>query len=196
MADIYNHRCRWFVALFLMCAAYPRPVAADFASFQQELVEAEKLRITDPKRFDAVLDQLEREKEDATPAQLDYLSYLRAYDFLVYKNEPEISIQLAKQLFSKTRDQDLKFRTGSFLVNTYASSRHFSEGLRLLNQTLPMRDKVVDKDVRHTGINGAGIFYNEMGQYALGLRYAEEVLSDQPSRRNRCVAGMYRQEAL
>ena len=114
---------------------------------------------------------------------------------MVYRNQVERGIAQAKAVFRQAKDVDLKFRAGSLLVNSYAINRDFTEGLRYLNQTLPMRHRVRDKDIRHDGIDSAAALYNQLGQYQLGLRYARETLADQPNPRALCGAGHFQIEA-
>ncbi|MBA2239230.1 MAG: diguanylate cyclase [Lysobacter sp.] len=68
--------------------------------------------------------------------------------------------------------------------------RDFSEGLRVLNQTLPLSDQVENKEWRDIGLNSAALFYNALGQHTLALQYANEVLDGGPSDEVRCVAGI------
>lgn len=190
-----THSGIWLLAivLVLVCAA---PTVRAFASFEQRLQEADKLRSSDGPRFTTLLDELDAGSKDATPVQLQRLRYLRAYQSVVYRNQPRQGIIQAKAVFDEAKAPDLKFRAGSLLVNTYAFTRNFTEGLRYLNQTLPMRSRVHDKDIRHDGINSAAVLYNQLGQYQLGLHYAQETLSDHPNPRARCAAGLMRLEAM
>lgn len=187
-----THRQAWLLALSLLCVG---SVASAPRTFEQRLGEANKLRKTDPQRFAVALDELNAVKDGASSPQLQRLRYLRAYQSVVYRNELEEGIAEAKALFEDATEIDLKFRAGSLLVNSYALSRNFSDGLRQLNQTLPMRYRVQDKDIRHDGIDSAAALYNQLGQYQLGLKYAETTLSDNPNPGARCAAGLFRVEA-
>ena len=178
----------WLLVVALSCAA---PVAAASASFDQELLAADKLRSLDGQRFAALLDGLDARSRGATSLQLQRLRYLRAYQAIVYRNQPQEAIIHATALLNEATDPDLKFRAGSLLVNGYSSTRNFTEGLRQLNQLLPMRAQVRDDDIRHDGINAAASLYNELGQHKLGLQYAKETLADAPNPRARCVAGLF-----
>ena len=181
----------WWVALLLCMAA----TASASVPFEQQLVEADKARRSDPQRFAALLTELDAQRKNATPTQLHRLRFLHAYQSVVYRNRPKQGILQAEALFKEATDPDLKFRAGSLLANSYALTRNFTQGLRYLNQTLPMRDRVQDKDIRHDGINSAAVLYNELGQYRLGAQYADETLSDTPNARAQCAAGLFRLEA-
>lgn len=164
-------------------------------SFEQQLVEADGLRSIDAGRFAALLDELEARSKEAAPIQLQRLRYLRAYQTVVYRNQADQGAAEAEALFKEVADVDLRFRAGSLIANSYAITRNFKEGLRYLHQILPMRHRVQDKDIRHDGIDSAAALYNELGQYELGLMYAEETLFDKPNPRARCAAGFFRLQA-
>lgn len=187
-----THGGIWFLAVVLSCAA---SVAVASASFEQRLVEANALRSVDRARFTTLLDELDAQSGDATALQRQRLQYLRAYQSVVHRNQVDVGIAQAKVLFDEVVHPDLKFRAGSLLVNSHALSRNFSEGLRYLNQTLPLRRRVQDKDIRHDGIDSAAALYNQLGQYQLGLQYAQETLADSPNPRARCAAGLFQAES-
>src|SRR3546814_11454832 len=47
---------------------------------------------------------------------------------------------------------------------------------------------IEDRDSRHHGLVASGILYNQVGEYELGRRYAQQVLDDNANDRNRCIA--------
>jgi diguanylate cyclase (GGDEF)-like protein len=159
------------------------------------LAEADKARSSNPKRFAELLAALDASRHRATLLQQQRLRYLHAYSMLAYEDNPSVATSLAKALFKETSDVDLKFRAGALVANSGAITRNFSEGLRYLEQSLALRGQVADRDVRHDGINAAAIIYNQLGQYRLGLQYAEETLADKPRPRARCFAAHLRLEA-
>ena len=182
----------WLLVLVLLCAT--STVRAS-ASFENGLLEADKLRSVDHSRFAVLLDELNTDKQQASEAQLHHLQYLRAYQSVVHRNQVEEGIATAKALFEHTKAVDLKFRAGSLLVNSYAINRNFTEGLRYLNLTLSMRHRVHAKDIRQDGLDAAAAFYNQMGQYKIGLQYAQETLSDTPNPRALCIARLLQMES-
>src|SRR3546814_17217966 len=89
-------------------------------------------------------------------------------------------------------DPDLKFRAGSLVANSLAINRNFTEALRYLNQTLPVRGSVKDGNIRDDGVNTAANLSNQLGQYQLGLSYAMEPQYGDPAPRARCNASFPR----
>lgn len=178
----------------LLCVVSGSGVAS--TRFERDLQEADRSRSSDPKRFSSLLNALEANVEQAGPAQRQRLQYLRIYSRALYDNRLDEAIEDGVALYEEAIDTDLKYRTGSLIINAYALRRNFGEGLQFLDSAMALKDQVRDKDIRHDGINTAAVLYNQLGQHQLGLRFAEETLSEQPSPRPRCFAGYLRLQAI
>ena len=150
--------------------------------------QAEAIKTSQPAKFYTLLEGLEKRIEEASPEQRLRLRLLRAHGFLM-KGKAELAIRELRQLQQETQDPEMLFWTGSLLVNTYALTRQFEQGLTTLNDILPLATKVEKKDVRHRGLLVAGLLYNQVGEYTLGDQYAKQVLADEPEGRNRCAVG-------
>lgn len=177
------------LAVMVMCLAPAAGFAAP-ASFAEKLAEADRIRSSDPRRLAVLLDQLDEAKRGVEPSLQQYLQFLRVYQLVVYRNQVDAGMVQAKVLFDEAIDQDLRFRAGTFLTNILGTRRQFSEGLRVLNQTIAMRHQIKNDEWRDVGLNSSALFYNELGQHELALQYANEVLEGSSSNEVRCVAGM------
>ncbi|PZO10527.1 MAG: hypothetical protein DCF27_02540 [Lysobacteraceae bacterium] len=164
-------------------------------AFEAMLRQADLVRSSDPEQFQQLLGQLTSSVEAASNSQREQLAYLRAYQ-LGFSGRFDLGIAAAKKIFDTTSDVALKFRAGSLMINSYASTREFTEGLRYLDQTLALVDQVQDPDIRHHGWTAASQIYSAVGQYDLARHYAELVLADDPTPRTSCVAGYSRLEAI
>lgn len=164
-------------------------------AFEAMLAQAELVRSSDPDQFESLLGQLNASVDAANPAQLEHLAYLKAYH-LAYTGRFDLGIQAAKAVFETTSDVNLKLRVGSLVVNSYAATREFADGLRYLDQTLPLVDQADDPEARHIGWAAASLMYNQVGQYELARHFADRVLADDATPRTDCVAGYSRIEAL
>lgn len=180
------------VAVVLCLVSPPGHASSGYAAL---LEEAESVRSSDPQRFETLLGRLTSDIAQATPAQREQLEYLKVYR-LAYTGRFDLAIDTAKRLFDETQDVNIKYRAGSLIVNGYAATREFTEGLRYLDKTLALADRIQDRDLRHHGITAAAVIYNQVGQYDLGLHYADQVLQDQTSPRIACYTGYSRLEAL
>jgi diguanylate cyclase len=179
------------LAIFVGSGAF----ASGPLSFDQKLAQADLIRSTDYAKFSALVKQLEKESAQASPLQRQRLKYLQAYRTGVYLDKPQEAIGIAKEIYKETKDVTLKYRSGSLIASLSAIKRDFSVGLRYLDRVMPLRDRVADKNIRHEGIGAAAMFYNQLGQYEVGLKYADEVLSAKPAPRSYCGAGYVRLES-
>lgn len=181
------------VLLCLASGAVAAPV--DSPAFDAMLQQAERVRSADPAQFERLLGQLEASLDVASDGQREQLAYLQAYH-LAYTGRFDLGIEAARTLFESTNDVSLKLRAGSLIVNSYAATREFTEGLRFLERTLPLVDQVQDPEIRHHGWTSAAVIYNQVGQYDLGRHYADRVLADAATPRTACITGYARLEAL
>ncbi len=188
-----NARARIWLWMALLLAA-PLHAAAP-PSFERSLQEADRLRSSSPEKFASLLASLNARVGEASQEQRQRLRYLQAYELAAYRNDLDAGIAQAKALFQEVTDPNLKYRAGSFLVNSFALNRNFREGLLYLHRTLPMRAEVNDRALRHDASHAASLLYSQLGQHKLSLQYAEETLADNPSPRSRCVATIHRVEA-
>ena len=186
----------WRVLLAtLLGALLPLSATATAATIDELLSTAEAVRSTDPKAFASALTQIDEVKEQATPKQLRQLRLLRAYQKIV-TGKYDDAIKDAQTIYDEAPEPALRFRAALLIANGAAITRDFSLGLRYLENALSIQDQVNDKELRHLGFVVASILYNQYGQFALGQHYAEQVLEQQSSPRNRCFSEQLRVEAL
>ncbi|KFL36925.1 hypothetical protein N788_12415 [Arenimonas donghaensis DSM 18148 = HO3-R19] len=159
------------------------------------LERAELVRSADPEQFNELVGQLNASIKAASDRQRQKLEYLKAYQ-LSFSGRFDLGIEAAKTLFENSTDIETKVQAGSLIVNSYAATRDFSEGLRYLNQMIGLVDEVGDPEIRHHAWAAAGSISNHVGQYEQGIRYADLMLADSPSARTSCFAGALRMEAF
>jgi len=182
----------WLVSASLCLVSPPGSASA---SVEALLQQAEAVRSSNPKVFQQLLLQLNAEKQNATQKQREQLSYLNAYAE-AYAGRYDVAIRDARSLIETSSDVDTRFRAGALIVNSYAVTRQFAEGLRQLEQTLSLVDRIRDPTLRQHGLIVAAAIYNQIGQYRLGLYYSEQILSESAPERTRCFAGQHKLEAL
>lgn len=159
------------------------------------LQQAEQVKSSEPKVFQQLLQQLQRERERATTAQREHIEYLIIYD-VAFQGQYEKATARAHALIERTQDPEMKFRTGVLIANTSTLGRKFTESLRLLETTLTLVDQVKSKELRHQGLGVAAFTYGQVGQHQLALRYAERILEDAPQPRTQCFANQVKFDAL
>src|SRR3546814_903841 len=93
-----------------------------------------------------------------------------------------------KDLHANGASDEIRYRSGAMLANAYAITREFREGLMVVEETIGSSAGIEDRDTRHHGLVASGILYNQVGEYELGRRYAQQVFDDNANDRNRCIA--------
>ena len=176
------------VVLWLFCMA---PLALPAASRLPALIEqADQVRSANPARFNQLLDQIKPLEGEATTQQHDKIAYLRAYAS-TYAGRCDEAVLKSNAIIAGSTDPDIKARSSALIVNCYALSRRFIEGLRELDRLTNLASKAnLDETKQHTLFASANL-YNQVGQYRLGLRDVDRLLSDSGdvSPRNQCFAG-------
>ncbi len=184
---------RGMLALVLCMPA--NAVLAAPPALEALLQQAEDARSSDPHRFQRLLGELEQHIDRANKDQREQIDYLQAYGSS-FRGHYDEAIRRAHQLMESSTNPEIQFRAGALIVNTHALRRQFTEGLRQLEQTLTLVDKIQSPKLRHHGLGVASYLYNQVGQYRLGLRYAERILEEEPDARTLCFANQARFDSL
>lgn len=169
--------------------------SSDSGSFESLLQQADAVRSADSTRFLALLKDLDAQVDEATPLQRQRLRYLHTYR-MALAGDFAAAIADLRRLFDETDDVTLKYRAGAFLVNSFAATREFADGLLYVDRMLELLPKVPDRETRQAGLVGAAVLYNQVGEYGLALHHADAILSEPTSGRTRCMAEFVRLEAL
>lgn len=191
LSRVFLTAMMWTMAAAASATAAVAPSGRVDALLQQ----AEQVKSSEPKVFQQLLQQLQREREQATTAQREHIEYLIIYD-VAFQGQYEKATARAHALIERTQDPEMKFRTGVLIANTSTLGRKFTESLRLLETTLTLVDQVKSKELRHQGLGVAAFTYGQVGQHQLALRYAERILEDAPQPRTQCFANQVKFDAL
>ena len=173
-----------WILLALCCASFG--VSAN-PSIEAMLQQADGIRTSDLHGFNRLLDRLDGLAAQATDPQRERLRLLHAYRALM-RGDADGAILILEELSATVDDPVTRYRVGALQANTFAINRRFEEGLRVLESLLPASDGVEDVAARHQGLLAAGILYNQVGEFDLGMRSAQRVLSEGSSGRNLCLA--------
>lgn len=181
----------WFALLCPAMAAWgaPAPGATEL------LAQAESIRSAEPARFSELIDVLQKRRDELEPRQREQLAYLEIYR-QGFGGNYDVVIPRLKALIDSAQDRDIRFRANALLVNLYTKTRRFAESLRQLGTVLPQMDQVKDPQLRVHALVEAAYLHNEIGQYPLGLQYAERILAEHPDSRARCFAEYLRYDAM
>jgi diguanylate cyclase (GGDEF)-like protein len=183
------------IGVLLLAATLWSPRAFCTDSLDALIQHADQIRSSKPAEFTVILGRLNAAASSATPQQQQYIRYLNAYA-LAFLGKLDDSIRLARPLLQPGTSPDLQFRVGALIVNNYALNGRYNEGLRQLDRTIALVDRVRDPALREHGLIAATALYNQIGQYQLAKRYAEMVLASPSSGRAFCFANYYKFDAL
>ena len=172
--------------LLILLVVCLRPAWAE-SSFESLFEQARALRTTDPKALGPMLKKLEAIAATASPTQRDRLAILHAHH-MVLSGDTRNAILSLRRLFTEETPEAVRYEAGGLLANTYAITREFEEALRILERVLPLQHAVEDREIRYNGLQVAGVVYNQVGEFRIGMRYAEQVLADEPDARSLCLA--------
>ncbi len=187
-------RSLWFLVIAAcLCMAPVCSLAAD--NTEAMLQKADSLRSSNPGEFALLLASLNVAHDGVTQNQRDRITYLNGYS-KAYAGDFSGAIHDMQGLVESSTDEDIKFRARALIVNQYAVTRQFTDGLRQLEYILPFVDHTTNNDLRDHGLAVTSQLYNQVGQYKLGLHYADKMLAVANAARSRCFAGQYRLEAL
>ena len=159
----------------------------DASKSQLVLENADTIKSSNPKKFVKLLALIEENIAQLPQEQLFYFNYLDAYR-KTYSGEFEKSISLYQGIINSNASFLLKFRANLSIVNSYAISNKWIESLLHLSKNFEMIDNVQNPVYKQQGILAASMLYNLLGQYELGLRYAQELLNKSEEKRNICLA--------
>ncbi|MEZ9593050.1 diguanylate cyclase [Shewanella sp. 10N.261.52.F9] len=116
-----------------------------------------------------------------------HLKYLRAYS-LSFKGKFNEALKIYKQLLNSEAGEQIKLKATLSIVNTYAISKNWPDGLSHLSSALNSLPTIADSSLHERTFAIAAIFYNQLGQYELGLKFSKRLLSENPQGRNLCIA--------
>jgi hypothetical protein len=161
----------------LLCAWLAPAEAMEPAEAQRLLVQADRLKLSQPAEFDTLLDRVTQARESLPRAQRDYLQYLRGYQ-ASYRGKYEEAVPLLESLARETQDPTVKFRAAATIANVYIILTRYELAYAQLRPLLDALPNVVDPAARQQGLGVAAYLYNQVGEYGLALGYADRIVDE------------------
>lgn len=183
----------FFIAVWLYQSAISSICFANTPLSQ--LQEADKIRSSNPILFSKKLSEVSKLSDKLSQGEKDYLQYLQAYEYIFKGDFPAAELSFHR-LSKFSEDVDLKARSMLTLVNVFAIQRKWNIGLNTLNEALELLKLISDQESRAFGLGIVAIFYNQLGQFSLGLEYSELYRQASTDIRSQCAAGQLKFEAL
>jgi diguanylate cyclase (GGDEF)-like protein len=158
--------------------------------FDDKLIHADNIRSSKPKLFLVLVNELNQHANNISDSQKYHLDYLNLY-LLIYQGNLTEAISSSKKLINSDADILLKFRAKLSLVNIFAISQNWNEGLSTLSSLLKELPLIKHEHTQHKALLVAALFYNQLGQYDLSLSYAKKVELSSKQGRDQCLAKSY-----
>lgn len=179
-----------------MCllTALPAFAAAD-EDFGGMLRRADAVKSVDPDEFTRLLDGLDAQSNQLSLQQRQQLQYLQGWR-QAYAGNYVAAIPLLESVVDQSSDPTLQFRAGSTAANVRVLSSQYEGAFLQLNKLLNKLPAVTDKDARLQGMSVAADLYVLVGEYDLGIHYAEQVIKENASGRGICRGQQIRLDAL
>lgn len=172
------------------------PVAeAEHEAALELLQKADSLKTANYSEFTAIMQSFDAHDAALSPAAWQYLRYLRGWRS-VYAGEYEAAVPALKAITTEPGDIKLQFRASATLANVLVLATRYEDAFLQLNQLLMMLPNVSDRTAREQGLSVTAYLYNQVGEYDLGLRYAETLLGEGPSSGGLCRGKQLKLEAL
>ena len=188
------------VLLIILSLVLSFPMLANdnlYLQNQNSLIQADKLRRSAPENFNQLLIQLNKKQKKLTLKQQNHLRYLNGYQ-LAFQGRYQQALKLLKKLTKTAVEPALIFRTRLTILNTLIAIQDWPLGLKHLTQILKLLPTINDTKNKTMALSIITIFYNQLGQYQLGLTYTDKLkqLSQQTNnKRSQCIAAQLSLEA-
>ncbi|MBL8268283.1 GGDEF domain-containing protein [Steroidobacter sp.] len=166
--------------------------AEDFTGLLQR---ADAMKSVNPVEFVRLLDNLHEQQTQLSESQREHLQYLQGWRH-AYAGEYAAAIPLLESIVDKASDPTLQFRAGSTATNVRALSAQYEGAFLQLNKLLNKLPEVTDQDARLQGMSVAADLYVLVGEYDLGIHYAEQVVKENARGRGVCRGEQIRLDAL
>jgi diguanylate cyclase (GGDEF)-like protein len=161
----------------------------------QLLHRADEVKGVNPTEFSTLMGQLDEQSATFSPAQQQFLQYLKGWRS-AYAGDYARAIPPLEQIVQESRDVTLRFRASATIANVQAVATHYDEAFAQLGRLQTLLPEVTDKDARQQGLLVIGYLYNQVGEYDLGLSYADRAAAEDSSVRAVCRSTQVRLEAL
>jgi diguanylate cyclase (GGDEF)-like protein len=159
------------------------------------LRRADAVKGVSPTEFSTLMGQLDEQSATFSPSQQQFLQYLKGWRS-AYAGDYARAIPPLEQIVEESSDVTLRFRASATIANAQALGTHYDEAFAQLGRLLALLPQVTDKEARQQGLLVIGYLYNQVGEYDLGLSYADRAASEDTSVRAVCRSSQLRLEAL
>ena len=171
------------------------PIKTYSVSFTEQIQIADEIKSTDFSKFSELVSSLQQNSSQLTPEQLEYVSYLTAYQ-LAYAGQQVKAFKSLNDLANNASSDVLKLKSTGVIINMLVLSRKYSEVFSYMENFNLLLDKVNDHDAKSLGLAIMALVFNQINQFDIGLHYAENLINFTNNKRYLCTAMQFKLEAL
>lgn len=173
------------IALFAITLSMLSVHAAD--SVEDRLEKVEALKRTDHVGFVAELDALERDRSQLTHHQRELVDYLRGWQ-ATFEGNYEVAIERLERLSADAKDEVIRFRSRSTLINALSLARKHTESFEQLIRLMEDLPGQTDPGARAQALGVSAQLHNVVGQHDESIRLSALLVSESDLPWVRCGA--------
>ncbi|MCL1036775.1 GGDEF domain-containing protein [Shewanella submarina] len=159
------------------------------------LKEIDSLRSIDPLLFSEKFRAIGEHKSEFDREESDFYRYLEGYH-LAYRGRLAEALSLQKQLSQQAITKEMRFRALLTVINIEAINQNWNGGLKSLNKALEVLPAIREPKLEALALGIISVFYNQLGQYELGLEYSRRLKNSFDDPRSLCIGELHQFEAL
>jgi diguanylate cyclase (GGDEF)-like protein len=178
--------------LLLLCVQHV--FAAADATPADMLKRADSIKTANQDVFRALLKDIEQRSAEFSPAQRDYFRYLQAWQY-VYRGQYHVAVPELRKIIAQSSDPTVRFRASATIANSQTLASQYQESFSELSRMLKLLPEVTDPDARQQGLAVAVYLYNQVGEYAQAITYADMLIAEN-SGKGACTGATLKLEAV
>jgi diguanylate cyclase (GGDEF)-like protein len=179
------------IVTFLSFGAFS---ASKAESIQAKLKNVESIRTSDFHQFSKKLKSFTPYISEMNDYERDYYQYLNSYAN-VLTSQIDVALKTLESLSVNSKYNDIKAKSSFLLINTFALNRNWEKGLLQIEKAKEIFNNIKDNKLLVDGHISIGVFYNQLGEYSLGLNHANQVHSLEANDISLCKAKTIANEA-
>ncbi|PKG83205.1 GGDEF domain-containing protein [Colwellia sp. 75C3] len=186
--------CLLLTSVHIVWASEEKPHLADALIISEDIAKnftlADESRLSDPKLFRRLLEELNQQKAHFTTEHQEFYNYLQGYHF-AYIGEHDKAEKTLKAILLSSTDTLLKFRANHTLINLSAINQKWTDGLQYIADNNAIIDKIDNEKIIQSSLLATVLFYISVKQYNLALEHISQLEQHELSPQNRCFAKQY-----
>lgn len=181
---------RFHLILFLFFVSFMQHATEEIHDIDiyKSLENIDEIRTSDPKSFSILLSEISNKQDLMSKAERYFFDYLNAYKLIYIGKSQEALPLLHIILLADDSDPLIKFRSRLTIINLHGIEQNWTKGLFHLSIILKELPKISNHRTKVNAYVVAAMFYNQIGQYSLGLKYAQSLTEIASTPKNICWA--------